>query len=61
MAPKQKQYPVVDVTGDRSKVRCLIQDAWGLCTEMTQTVGMGSKVGGGFRMGNTCIPVADSC
>ena len=22
MAPKQKQYPVVDVTGDRSKVRC---------------------------------------
>ena len=21
MAPKQKQYPVVDVTGDRSKVR----------------------------------------
>ena len=22
MAPKQKQYPVVDVTGDRSKVQC---------------------------------------
>ena len=22
MDPKQKQYPVVDVTGDRSKVRC---------------------------------------
>ena len=22
MAPKQKQYPVVDVTGDRSKVWC---------------------------------------
>ena len=22
MGPKQKQYPVVDVTGDRSKVRC---------------------------------------
>ena len=22
MQPKQKQYPVVDVTGDRSKVRC---------------------------------------
>ena len=22
MAPKQKEYPVVDVTGDRSKVRC---------------------------------------
>ena len=22
MEPEQKQYPVVDVTGDRSKVRC---------------------------------------
>ena len=22
MAPKQKQYPAVDVTGDRSKIRC---------------------------------------
>ena len=22
MEPKAKQYPVVDVTGDRSKVRC---------------------------------------
>ena len=22
MEPKQKQHPVVDVTGDRSKVRC---------------------------------------
>ena len=22
MEPKQKQYPVVDVTGDRTKVRC---------------------------------------
>ena len=25
MAPKQKQYPVVDVTGNRSKVRCCIE------------------------------------
>ena len=22
MEPKQKQYPVADVTGDRSKIRC---------------------------------------
>ena len=22
---------------------------------------MGSEVGGGFRMGNTCTPVVDSC
>ena len=25
MEPKQKQYPIVDVTGDRSKVRCYKQ------------------------------------
>ena len=28
---------------------------------MTQRDGMGREVGGGFMMGNTCIPVADSC
>ena len=27
---------------------------------MTQREGMGREDGGGFRMGNTCIPVADS-
>ena len=37
-----------------------ILDAWGWCTGMTQRDGMGSEEGGGFRMGNTCIPVADS-
>ena len=26
-----------------------------------QRDGMGKEEGGGFRMGNTCIPVADSC
>ena len=26
MEPKQKQYPVVDVTGDRSKVQCCNED-----------------------------------
>ena len=26
----------------------------------TQRDGMGREKGGGFRMGNTCIPVADS-
>ena len=35
-------------------------DAWGWCTGTTQRDGMGREVGGGFRMGNTCIPVADS-
>jgi len=28
---------------------------------MTQRDGKGREEGGGFRMGNTCIPVADSC
>ena len=36
-------------------------NAWGWCTGMTQRDGMGREVGGGFRMGNTCTPVADSC
>ena len=40
---------------------CRIQDAWGWCTGMTQRDGMGRVVGGGFRIGNTCTPVADSC
>ena len=33
----------------------------GLGTGMTQRDGMRKNVGGGFRMGNTCTPVADSC
>ena len=37
-----------------------ILDAWGWCTGMTQRDGMGREEGGGFRMGNTCVPVADS-
>ena len=39
----------------------MIQGARGWCTGMTQRDGVGKKVGGGFRMGNTCTPVADSC
>ena len=39
----------------------VIQDAWDWCTGMTQRDGMGREEGGGFRMGNTCIPVEDSC
>ena len=33
----------------------------GLVHWVTQRDGMGREVGGGFRMGNTCTPVADSC
>ena len=32
-----------------------------VCTGMTPRDGRGREVGGGFRMGNTCIPVVDSC
>ena len=42
-------------------VRYRIQDAWGWCTGMIQRDDMGWEVGGGFRIGNSCIPVADSC
>ena len=32
----------------------------GWCTGTTQRDGMGREEGGGFGMGNTCIPVVDS-
>ena len=35
--------------------------AQGWCTGMTQRDGVGREVGGGFRMGNTCKSMADSC
>ena len=39
----------------------MILDAWGWCTGMTQRDGRGREEGGAFRVGNTYIPVADSC
>ena len=42
------------------QVQCTILDAWGWCTGTTQRDGMGREEGGGFSMGNTGIPVADS-
>ena len=39
----------------------LIQDAWGWCTGMTRRDGTGKEEVEGFRMGNTCMPVADAC
>ena len=35
--------------------------AQGWCTGMTQRDGMGTEVGEGSRMGNTCTPMTDSC
>ena len=46
---------------EKVQVQCMIERAWGWCTGMTQRDSMGKEVGGGFRMGNTCTPVADSC
>ena len=37
------------------------QGAQGCSTGMTLKDGMEREVGGGFRLGNTCTPVADSC
>ena len=44
-----------------TQVRCMILEAWGWCTGTIQRDGTGREEGGGFRMGNTCIPVVDSC
>ena len=43
------------------QVQCMRQGAQGWCTGMTLRDGMGREVGGGFRMRNTCTPMADSC
>ena len=47
--------------GGALDLKSYVQEAWGWCTGMTQRDGMGREVGGGFRMGNTCTPVADAC
>ena len=38
-----------------------LQQHHSLCTETTQRDGTRREEGGGFRMGNTCIPVVDTC
>jgi len=43
------------------QVRCMIKDAPGWCTGITQSDGMGREVGVGFRIVNMCIPMAYSC
>ena len=54
-------YIIICETNRQVQVWCMIQDARGWCTGMTQRDGMGREMGGGFRMGNTCTPMADSC
>ena len=58
MALKHVYYHMRNELPDQ--VRCMMQDAWGWWTEMTQRDGMGREVGVGFRMGNTCTLMADS-
>ena len=53
-------YNIMYETSRQSRFKCMILDAWGWCTGTTQREGMGKEEGGGFRMGNTGIPVADS-
>ena len=36
----------------------MLKETW--CTGMIQRNGMGREVGCGFRMGDTCTPMADS-
>ena len=43
------------------QVRCMRQGAQGRCTGMTLRDGMRREGGGGFRIGNTCTQMADSC
>ena len=44
-----------------AQVQCMRQGARGWCTGKTLRDGMGREVGEGFRMGNACTPMADSC
>ena len=37
------------------------QGAQGWCTGMTLRDGIGREVGGGFKTGDTCTPMTDSC
>ena len=45
MEPKQKQYPVVDVTGDRSKIRCCKEKycigTWNVKVHESRQIGSG--------------------
>ena len=43
------------------QVWCMRQDSQGWCTGTTLRDGMGREVGGGFSMGHTSTPMADSC
>ena len=43
------------------QVRCMKQGTQSQCTGTPLRDEMGREVGGGFRLGDTCTPMADSC
>ena len=43
------------------QVQCMKQGSQTRCSGMTQRDGVGREVDGGFRMGDTCTLVVDSC
>ena len=53
-------YIIICETDLQSR-RCMRQGTQGWCLGMTLRDGMGKEVAGGFRMGNTCTPMAVSC
>jgi len=53
-------YSIIYETSHQSRFDAML-DAWDWCTGMTQRDDTGREEGGGVRMGNTCIPVVDSC
>ena len=54
-------FLIICVIDHQSKIRGMRQGAQGECAGMTLRDGMGREVGGGFRMRDTCTPMADSC
>ena len=43
------------------ELKAVSEGAQGWSTGTTPRDGMGREVGGGFRMGDSCIPMADAC
>ena len=55
------QTQVSRITGKFFTLWATREAPWDWCTGMTQRDGMGREEGGGFRIGNTCTPMVDSC
>ena len=60
---KERDQTFWDISGHSGKIPKLVRGQKDFIKNFiwTQRDGMGREVGGGFRMGNMCTPVADSC